>query len=149
LSPVVQHVLTKGAATPAPHPGLPVITNVAAPDGLVERTPLDWRQTKLVQDGRAWKLVSDKQEVAKFISEREAQLALSTFLYYRFTERDQVGSPRVHFTYYLADGQVPRGPVIGVPVEVFQPERLRVEEVGGRWTLGTAEHVLLSFDDRQ
>src|SRR5205823_3952404 len=131
--PIVQHVPTNGAATPGLHPAVPVITDVTESDGLVERTPVDWRQTKLVQDGRAWKLVSDKQEIAKFSSEREAQLALSTFLYYRFTERDQVGSPRVHFTYFLVDGQLPRGPVIGVPVEVFQPERLRMAEVGGRW----------------
>jgi hypothetical protein len=146
--PIVQHVPANGAATPGLHPAVPIITNVAGPDGLVERTPMDWRQTKLVQDGHTWKLVSDKQEIAKFTSEREAQLALSSLLYYRFTERDQVGSPRAHFTYFLADGQLPRGAVIGVPVEVFQPDRLRVTEVGGRWTISTAERVLLSFDDK-
>jgi hypothetical protein len=110
---------------------------------------IDWRQAQVQKDNNVWKLTADGHEVAKFSSERDAHLALSTLLYYHFTERESVGSPKPHFSYFLVDGQVPRGPMIGVHCELFQPERLHVVQVGDRWTISNGERVVLSFDDKQ
>jgi hypothetical protein len=132
--------------TPA---ALVVSTGAAEANPVVERMPIDWRQAQVQKDGNVWKLTTDGHEIAKFSSERDAHLALSTLLYYHFTEREQVGSPKPHFSYFLVDGQVPRGAMIGVRCEVFQPERLRVVQVGDRWTISNGERVVLSFDDKQ
>jgi hypothetical protein len=133
------------ATTPAPL----VTTGPGEGTPATERMPVDWRQSQIQKDGNVWKLTSDGHEVARFNSERDAHLALSAVLYYHFTEREQVGSPKPHFSYYLVDGQVPRGAMIGVHAELFQPERLRVVQVGDRWTISNGERALLSFDDRQ
>jgi hypothetical protein len=138
-----------GATPLVPTNPAPVITTSADANPVAERTPVDWRQTQIEKDGDEWKLVSASHELAKFGSEREAHLALSALLYYHFTEREQVGSPKAHFAYYLADGQLPRGAILGVPCDLFQPDRLRVAEVGGRWTISNGERVLLSFGDKQ
>jgi hypothetical protein len=135
--------------SPVTTPAAPVVTAGAQePSPAAQRTPVDSRQAQVQEDGNLWKL-TDGHEIAKFTSKRDAQQALSTLLYYRFTERVQVGSPKPHFSYFLVDGQVPRGPVLGVHCELFQPELLRVVQVGDRWTISTGERVLLSFDDQQ
>jgi hypothetical protein len=135
--------------SPVTTPAAPVVTTGAPePSSVAQRTPVDWRQAQVQEDGNLWKL-TDGHDIAKFTSKREAQQALSTLLYYHFTERVQVGSAKPHFTYFLVDGQVPHGPVIGVHCELFQPERLRVVQVGDRWTISNGERVLLSFDDQQ
>jgi hypothetical protein len=137
------------APTPVTTPPAPVVTTAALePSPFAQRTAVDWRQAQVHKEGNVWKL-TDGHEIAKFNSERDAQQALSTVLYYHFTEREQVGSPKPHFSYFLVDGQVPRGPVIGVHCELFQPDRLRVVQVGDRWTISNGERVLLSFDDQQ
>ncbi len=146
----------RGPHAGPPHAGAPigqptpVITTVAAAEaaGVAARTPFDWRVAQVWKDEKVWRLVAGDREIATFNSERESNLALSTVQYFRFTEREQVGSPKVHFSYFLTDGQIPRGAMIGLHCEVFQPDRLRVVQVGSQWTISTGERVLLSFEDK-
>jgi hypothetical protein len=128
----------------------PVITaKPTEPSGPATRVTIEWRQVRIQKLDKTWKLTDAARDIAEFASERDAILALSTIQYYHFTEREEVGSPKVHFTYYLVGGEIPRGALIGIHCDVFQPDRLRVVEVNNRWTISTAERVLLSFDDKQ
>jgi hypothetical protein len=135
---------------PAATPTAPAVTRAMVEENPhSERMPIDWRQAQIQKDDKVWKLTGDGHEIAKFNSERDAHLALSAVNYYHFTEREQVGSPKPHFSYFLVDGQLPRGAMIGIHCELVQPDRLRVVQVGDRWTISSAERVILSFDDKQ
>ncbi len=133
-----------GQPIPTVVPATPVVVIGAIEKPIGDRTPFDWRLVDVQNDGKVWKVVAGKVEIGKFLNEREAHLALSAVVNYHFTEREQVG----HFSYFLTDGQLPHGAMIGTPSEVFQPERLRVVQVANRWTISTGERVLLTFDDK-
>lgn len=115
-----------------------------------DRTPFDYRQVQLRQDHGAWKLAAGSFVVADFGGdERAARLGLSAMQYYRFTERCSVGAAPERFSYLLTGGQAPRGTMFGVEGQSFQPERLEVRQVEGRWAVCAGDELLVKLGERQ
>jgi hypothetical protein len=110
----------------------------------------DWRQVQLRLDGAAWKLTAGQQTLAGFGSNAlNARLALSAMRYYRFTEQRHAGNDPTGPAYYLASAQAPRGVMLGLNAESFQPERVEVRSLDGGFAVADGAHVLMYFGSRQ
>jgi hypothetical protein len=111
--------------------------------------PFDWRQVQLRLENADWKLLAGSVVLANFGGdEQDARLALSAVRHYRFAEQWRVGGDAAPFTYFLANGQAPRGVPLGLPAQSFQPEQLAVQQVGPRYALTAGTQVLARFGDR-
>jgi hypothetical protein len=122
------------------------------PPGVVptaERIPFDWRQAQVRLDNAEWRLTAGTMELANFAGdEQAARRALTALRHYRFTEEWRVGAPTPYLTYFLANGQAPRGVMLGVQAQPFRPEALKVQQVGGRYALCSGEQVLARFGEK-
>jgi hypothetical protein len=111
---------------------------------LVRHVPFDWRQAQVRQDQEGWKILTGGMVLASFGGdEHSARTALSAIHYYRFTEQCQVGQPATHFQYYMTNGQPPRGLMLGLSSQAFQPETVSVQQLGLSWAICSGSHVLL------
>ena len=114
-----------------------------------DRVPFDWRQVQVRQDGRNWQLMSGATPLMSFGgNEQDARLALATLQHYHFTEHDMIGHPQPVFSYFLAEGQAPRGVMVGVDSVSFKPAALVVRKVNENWSICEGQQVLLSFGSR-
>src|SRR5207249_6784379 len=106
------------AAQPLPSGRQLVTANASAQDLAVlgERVPFDWRRVELRQDKQDWKLVAGSYALANFGGHQDdARRALTALQFYRFTEQHWIGPPAASaLTYFLVNGQPPRGLVFGV-----------------------------------
>jgi hypothetical protein len=140
---------------PVSLPQLPQLQQAGLPGSLVpgmanlgDRVPVDAQQVAVRQDGKDWKLVLGSHLIANFGQNRaDAHLAQAALRYYRCTEQVLVGSPRPVFSYFLSNGQAPRGLMLGLKNVPFRPEALMVREHGGSWVLQDGSRAVLSFGD--
>jgi hypothetical protein len=133
-------------AIPALRPTGAVVSPAAPLDDLAERTPFDWRQVQLRQDGKDWRLTAGGLVLADFgTDERAARIGLSAMQYYHFTERCVVGGDGGRLSYFLVNGQAPHGVLFGVDNRPFQPDRLEAKQVEGRWAVCEGDAPLLKF----
>jgi hypothetical protein len=138
--PAIPHLRSNSAFAAQTLPGL---------DDLAERVPFDWRQAQLRQDGKNWKLAVGGRVLADFgADERAARVGLSAVQYYRFTEQCQVGGDGGRFSYYLVNGQPPRGTLFGVDARPFQPDRLEARQVEGKWAVCEGDQPLVRLGDK-
>jgi hypothetical protein len=116
---------------------------------LGERVTFDWRQVQLRRDKEDWKLAAGSLVLASFgPNERDARQGLAALQHYHFTEQRQIGRPRPAFTYYLVNGEAPRGLMFGLGSVPFQPDALALRELDGNWTLADGNKPILQFGDR-
>jgi hypothetical protein len=112
--------------------------------------PLDWQHVEVKQDGADWKLVAGNDTLANFgTHDTDARLALRAVRFYRFTEHGVLGSPRPLFSYFLSNGQAPRGYLMGAEHVPFHPDALTVRQAGGAWLIYDGGRVLLNFGDQE
>ena len=138
---------------PAPLPSGRQLTPASPPASdpplQADRTPLDWQQVEVRQDGNDWKLVAGNATLANFgPHDTDARLALNAIRYYHFTEHGTIGSPRPLFSYFLTNGQAPRGYMLGVEHVTFHPDSLAVRQAADAWTIYDGNRALLNFGDR-
>jgi hypothetical protein len=152
------------ATKPGPVMNLPVVPAVPALrsnaaygvqtrpglDDLAERVPFDWRQAQVRQEGKDWKLAVGGHVLADFgTDEHAARVGLSAVQYYRFTEQCLVGGDGGRFSYYLINGQPPRGTLFGVDAHPFQAERLETRQVEGKWAVCEGDQPLVQLGGKQ
>jgi hypothetical protein len=149
--PLTPAATLTGIVTPAVPP-LRTAASAGAVPGLTDpaaRVPFDWRQVQVRLEKNEWVLQAGSQVLGRFgANERDARVAQATIQYYRLNELRQVGQPTPKFTYFLANGQAPRGVMVGLRNEAFQPDRLEVRQVGGRWTVCAGEQPVVRLGDR-
>jgi hypothetical protein len=128
-----------------PHSPLGTRTSVTA-----ERIPFDWRQVQLKQENAGWLLAAGSLVLANFgTNEHDARVALSAMRHYRFTEQWRMGGgDKPTFSYFLINGQAPRGVMVGVNAQMIQPENLSVRQVGGNYALCAGEQVVVRLGQR-
>jgi hypothetical protein len=142
---------TRLTATAQPRVPLSSATYSLLPDpaALAERVPFDWRQVRVRRENGEWQLNLGGHTLARFGDhERDAYLALTAIQHYRFTEQALVGKPTPRFSYFLVNGQAPRGLMHGVDSVPFRPERLVVQPVGRDYVLTEDGRQLLNLGDR-
>jgi hypothetical protein len=133
------------------HGQAPFVRAAAPPgfEGLADRVTFDWRQVQLRPDNGAWKLVSGGVVLANFgKNEADARTALSAVHHYHFTEQYRIGNPEPRCSWFLSNGQPPRGLMLGVPGVSFQADGLSVQQLGQRWGVCAGDQVLLLLGER-
>jgi hypothetical protein len=134
--------LPLGRQLNAPALGLPGMA-------VAERVPIDWNESQVRQDRDGWKLVQGSTPLANFgPDEEDARLALAAVRYYHFSEQCLVGRPHPAFSYFLVNGEAPRGAMVGVGTVPFRPEALAVRQVGSDWTVCDGTRPLFHFGNQ-
>ena len=154
-SPAGKALAKYGGLDALPAPAVPPLRGapvtghgISATSDTPDRIPFDWRQVQLHKDGSAWKLAAGSLVLADFgADEYAARLGLSAMHYYHFTEQRQVGGPSGGFTYYLSEGQAPHGVMFGMDGQSFQPDRLEVRQLQGRWAVCVGDVPLVELGD--
>ena len=114
-----------------------------------ERVPFNWRQVQVRQDHGDWKLMAGSYVLANCgRSDRTASDALRVLQHYRFTEHCRIGQPTPSFTFFLVNGQPPRGVMFGLNSVPFRPETLAVQQLGGVWVVSDGGRPILEFGDK-
>lgn len=131
-------------------PRLPTASQTPLPDleALAERVPIDWRQVQLRREQDEWRLHIGNYTLATLHSERDARQALAALRYYRVTEHCPIGRPTPSFSFYLANGELPRGLFLGSQRVSFDSGRLSVRQAGLNHVITDGNQVLLTFRDR-
>jgi hypothetical protein len=140
------------AAAAQPIPGRLQLAEPAVPipgqDVPVERVPFEWRQVQVRKEGADWKLTSGTYVLANFgKQERDARLALAVLQAYHASEHCLIGYPQPCFSYFLANGQAPRGQVFGTANMAFQPDKLAVRNTRDGWAVCEGDRALFQFGD--
>lgn len=112
-----------------------------------ERIPIDWRHVRLQQTRGEWTLVDREVLLARFgTDEVSARRALATLQQYRFTECCRVGQAEPRFTYFLNQGQAPRGVRFGTDGRRFYPDAVAVRvRDDGAVVLSDGGQLLIPF----
>jgi hypothetical protein len=137
-----------GLVPAAQLPGAPPAL-VADHQGLSERVPFDWRQAQVRRENQDWKLMIGGYTLANFgANERDARQALTALNYYRFTEHCLVGRPAPSFSYFLCNGQAPRGLLVGLNAVPIRPEALTVQRLADGWAITEGSRPLFRFGEK-
>lgn len=114
-----------------------------------DRVPFDWRRASMVQEQGEWRLRVGGHVLASFGAAHDARLALAALRHYRFTEQMRVGGDQPYLAYYIANGSAPRGVMLGVPAEEFNPEKLELKQVPTGFALCQGPRVVLRLREKQ
>jgi hypothetical protein len=115
-----------------------------------EWVPFDWRQVEVRKEANGWVLAAGGYVLAAFgADEAAARQALTAVRHYHFTEHCRVGRPAPVFSYFLVNGQAPRGVMFGLDAQAFMPDRLKVETLGRRWALCEGDRVLVVLGENE
>jgi hypothetical protein len=119
------------------------VPEVAALGATAERSTFDFRQAQVRREQGEWVLAVGARVLAHFgLSEHHARQAQAAVMHYRLTEMHTIGSPRPVACYFLSAGQAPRGLMVGLLGDAFQPERLTVHQLGEHFYLAQGGHPL-------
>lgn len=114
-----------------------------------EHIPIDARQLQVRRDEGDWMLYAGTHPLAKFgPNEADARLAQAALRYYHCTEQVHIGSPRVAFSYFLTNGQAPRGAMLGLHPMQFRGDQLSLRQLGNSVVLWDGSQIVMSFGDR-
>lgn len=81
--------------------------------------------------------------------EAEAERCAEVLTHYRLTERFEVGTGEDAWEYYLADGQVPEGPLDGEQSLGIDPDKLAVNASGTGWVVAFNGRAIARAPSRQ
>lgn len=97
-----------------------------------------------------WKIVDGNHWIADFNRNKgEARKALRVIKRYNINQNCFVGRPNPSFTYSLVNGRAPRGSMNREDCVSFNPNRARLKNVNGRWTIVDGNHLVFSFPNRR
>ncbi len=106
----------------------------------------DYRNLELQQIGGSWKIVEGGHWLLDFGSNKhEAELALKTIQHYKMNSHCFVGRPHPSMDYWLVDGRAPVGSMDGEDAIEFNPEKIEVKQISGRWKIVEGDHWILDF----
>jgi hypothetical protein len=124
-------------------------TTLSQPVSQAERLFFDSHQLQVRRRGNDWQLAMANRVLASFgPNEADARHAREVLRQYRCTEQVLIGRPRPVLAYYLANGEAPRGTMLGLRSFPFRPESLEVRQVGNTNVLWDGSQAVMRLDDR-
>ncbi len=121
-----------------------------SPPGEEDCIPFDYRQAVVQKIGGRWKIVVGNMLLLDFgANEAEARRALEIIKHYKMNKQCFVGRPDPSMVYYLADDQAPAGKKAGEDCIGFNPDRIEVAEIGGRYKIVEGNRWILDFGDNE
>lgn len=135
----------KSTAAPSPPPlalMLPAyqlcVPDQTLTDGEQAKTRIrfDPTQVEAICDGHSWKLTVGGRCLVDFGDRQtDALNALEAVRFYRFTEQCRAGDSATACSYFLVNGDAPRGLMLGVRTMDFRPETVAIRQQGDVWVL--------------
>lgn len=108
--------------------------------------PINIQNLRIKKAGSEWELSDGWQRIGLYKNEAEALKVKSVLIHYNLNEHCFVGRPNSKFEYYLTNGQSPQGSFPGEDCLGFNPIRLEMKWLDGRWLLVDGGHRILDFD---
>jgi len=106
----------------------------------------NYRNLELQQIGGSWKIVEGGHWLLDFGNNKaEAELALKTIQHYKMNSHCFVGRPNPSMDYWLVDGKAPVGAMDGEDAIEFDPTKIEVKQINGRWKIVEGDHWILDF----
>ncbi len=97
-----------------------------------------------------WRITAGNSILLSFGSkEQEARRALEIIKAYGMTQQCFVGRPNPSMEYYLVDGESPTGSIEGEDCLPFDPDKLEVKQINGRWKIVEGASILLDFGENE
>jgi hypothetical protein len=97
-----------------------------------------------------WKIVAGSHWLFDFASDQTAaRQALKVIGHYRMDRRCTIGRPASSFSYMLARGGVPTGAMTREDCVAFDPSRVQVSKIQGRWKIVAGRRWLFDFGSNQ
>ncbi|MFX1475845.1 MAG: hypothetical protein ACFFCO_10280 [Promethearchaeota archaeon] len=94
-----------------------------------------------------WKIVEGSHWILDFENlEAEARLAFSIIKHYRMDQICFVGRPDPSMTYFLSRRRAPKGPFPGEDAIAFNPKKIEVKQISGRWKIVEGSHWIMDFE---
>lgn len=111
---------------------VPGLNDNDSPDRIV----FDPRRVEVRRIGPDWKLMIGDRCLANFgQSEDQARDGLRLVEFYHFTEQRHFGPPEAPLTYYLVNGEAPRGLMLGLSNREFRADDMEARQQGALWYL--------------
>ncbi len=108
------------------------------------------KKVEVKRTGGRWKIVEGSHWILDFATkEWEAHTALAIIKKFGFNKICFVGRPGPSMTYFLVDGSAPRGSMSGEDAVFFNPRRVQVKRIVGRWKIVEGDHWLLDFGSKK
>jgi hypothetical protein len=112
--------------------------------GLGDRVRFDPRELVVRCEDGDWRLCSGAYVLARFgPGQAEALQAREALRQYGCNEHCRVGRPQPVFSFFLANGEAPRGRLFGLTGTDFRPETLTVRRDGADWYVCADGRTLL------
>ena len=106
----------------------------------------DYRKAAVKKIAGHWKIVVGRNVLKDFgKSEKEARQTLRIIKHYRMNKRCLLGHPKPSMEYYLVSGKAPTGYYKGEDSLGFNPAKVAVKKIGGRWKIVEGTHSILDF----
>ena len=97
-----------------------------------------------------WKIVDGNHWLFDFGNKKnEAYKALRIIKHYRMNQSCFVGRPGPSFEYMLVSGNAPTGSVAGEDCLSFNPNRIALKRINGRWKIVDGSHWLFDFGNNK
>jgi hypothetical protein len=112
--------------------------------------PIDQRQLQVKNVEGTWKLFSGPICLEDFgAAEHDAKQAMTSLRFLRVTERIDFGAAGRGLSVYLANGQPPRGNLVGVRSVSVQPQQMSVFAHGKDYWLIDKQRRYVAFDKEE
>ena len=113
-------------------------------------TSFDPEQAQVKEIDGNWLIVVGNLGLLEFHSnEQEARDALSVIQFYGFNKQCFVGRPDPSMEYYLVNDQAPSGMIQGEDCSRFDPTRIEVKIIRGRWKIVEGDLWIMDFEDNE
>jgi hypothetical protein len=97
-----------------------------------------------------WKVVEGNMWMLDFgANEVQARKALAVIKHYRMNSQCFVGRPGPSMQYYLVNGRSPVGAFRGEDAIPFDPSKIQVTSIGGRWKIVEGSHWIMDFESSE
>jgi hypothetical protein len=126
-----------------------LVSLVVCADTMEDCIPFNYQQAKVVNVGGRWKIVVGNMWLKDFGNKKdEAEKALKIIVHYRMNSQCFVGRPNPSLEYYLVNGRAPQGSFPGEDAIAFNPNKIQIKQISGRWKIVEGNHWILDFVDK-
>ncbi|MEJ2040712.1 MAG: hypothetical protein P8X55_17545 [Desulfosarcinaceae bacterium] len=125
----------------------PAAPSVSVREDCIEFNP---RTAAVAKKSGRWKIVDGSHWMFDFGNNKaEAEKTLQIIKRYGMTKSCFVGRPNPSFQYMLAHGNAPSGGIQGEDCISFNPDRIAVKNVNGRWKIVEGNHFMFDFGNKE
>jgi hypothetical protein len=112
--------------------------------------PFDSKRLDLSRTDGRWKIIDGQRWLFDFGHSRDAaEQALEVIRHYRLNQTCSLGRPESQFTYMLSSGEAPSGRLDIEDCDRFNPDRLDVRQIEGRYKIVAGRRELYDFGQRE